>query len=357
MKTNYFYALLLLLLSFGVSAEAQTLGDVNAKLDHWGQKPKGKMPMKAYISDFQVLVEVYREDVDYKKEREFRGIGRGEATAQAALGLKGVDADLLQAEVDKLYAEFIAELKAKGYAIIDVETAAKTDYYKNAELMNGPNIRESANPGYLEILPTGASFMVSKREAEGKANNKKGIMNNLKMIGNAVAGPNQLSKDLDDALVIEVKLALNFSEAGSSWFKSLSGANAQVKTNLMMGTHTVQAPKTKGLRMKGQEEVYTMPTSVEFYQGAGLKKIQSKGYLKKPIYISGVIDDTKASAFDRGKSITYTNIGDLYVVKNTYSTISSNATFAETDGAKMAEALYKSGSAFIDEELKEFFDK
>ena len=356
MKTNYFYVLLLVVVLSGVSVQAQTLSEVKAKLDHWGQKTKGKMPMKAYISDFQVLVEVYREDVDYKGKREFRGIGRGEATAQAALGLKGIDTDLLQAEVDKLYAEFVADLKAKGYTLIDVETAAKTNYYKNAERMSGPNIRESANPGYLEILPAGGNFMVSKREAAGKANNKKGILNNLKMVGKSISGPNQLSKDLDDALVIEVKLALNFSEAGSSWFKSLSGANAQVKTNLMMGTHTVQAPKTKGLRMKGQEEVYTMPTSIEFYQGAGLKKVQSKGYLKSPIYISGVIDDTQSSAYDKGKAITYTNIGDLYVVKNTYSTISTNAKFAETDGAKMADALYKAGSAFIDEELKEFFD-
>ena len=356
MKTNYFYVLMLLLFFLGSSAQSQTLTAVNAKLDHWGQKPNKKMTKKAYISDFQVLVEVYREDLDYKEKREFRGKGRGEATAEAALGLQGVDAQLLQEEVDKLYAEFVADLKAKGYELVDVDRAAKTDYYKNAERMNGPNVRESANPGYLEILPSGASFMVTKREAEGKANNKDGFLNRFKAVGTAISGPNQLSKDLDDALVIDVKLALNFSESGSNWFKSLSGANAQVKTNLMMGTHTVQAPKKKGLRMNGREEAYTIPTSIEFYQGSGLKKIQSKGYLKKPIYISGVIDDTKSSAFDKGAVTTYTNIGDLYIVKNSYSTISSNAKFAETDGKKMADALYKAGSAFIDEELKEFFD-
>ncbi|WP_028376488.1 hypothetical protein [Leeuwenhoekiella sp. MAR_2009_132] len=355
MKTNYFLAVFCLLVCYN-SLIAQQVSELNVKLDHWGQKPSDKMSKNVYISDFQVMVEVYREDVDYKKEKEFRGIGRGEATAQAALGLKGVDAQLLQAQVDKLYSEFVADLKAKGYTLIDVETAAKTDYYKNAERMQGPNIRESANPGYLEILPSGASFMVSKREAEGKSSNKAGIMGNLKMVGKAVSGPNQLSKDLNDALIIEVKLALNFSEAGSNWFKSLSGANAQVKTNLMLGTHTVQAPKTKGLRMKGQEEVYTIPNTIEFYQGAGLKKIQSKGYLKKPVYISGVIDDTKSSAYDKGASITYTNIGDLFVVKNTYSTISTNAKFAETDGVKLADGLYKSASAFLNEELKEFFD-
>ena len=355
MKSNYFLAAFCLMVCFN-SLTAQQVSEINAKLDHFGQKPGDKMSKNVYISDFQVMVEVYREDVDYKKEKEFRGIGRGEATAQAALGLKGVDPQLMQAQVDKLYNEFVANLKDKGYTLIDVETASKTDYYKNAERMEGPNIRESANPGYLEILPSGVSFMVSKREAEGKASNKAGIMGSLKMVGKAVSGPNQLSKDLDDALVIEVKLALNFSEAGSNWFQSLSGANAQVKTNLMLGTHTVQAPKTKGLRMKGQEEVYTIPNTIEFYQGAGLKKIQSKGYLKKPIYISGVIDDTKSSAYDKGASITYTNIGDLYIVKNTYSTISTNAKFAETDGIKLADGLYKSASAFINEELKDFFD-
>lgn len=356
MKSNYFLGLVSLVIFFSTSLSAQQIGELKVKLDHWGQKPSDKMSKNVYISDFQVMVEVYREDVDYKKEKEFRGIGRGEATAEAAVALKGVDPKLLQIQVDKLYTEFVADLIAKGYTLIDVETAAKTDYYKNAERINGPNVRESANPGYLEILPSGASFMVSKREAEGKANNKAGIMGNLKMVGKAVSGPNQLSKDLDDALIIEVKLALNFSEAGSNWLKSLSGANAQVKTNLMLGTHTVQAPKTKGLRMKGQEEVYTIPTTIEFYQGAGLKKIQSKGYLKSPIYISGVIDDTKSSTFDKGAAITYTNIGDLFVVKNTYSTISTNAKFAETDGVKLADGLYKSASAFLNEELKEFFD-
>lgn len=112
-----------LMLLIGAQVEAQNLSEFKTKFDNPGQKPKKNASKEVYISNFNVLVEVYREDVDYKGKREFRGKGRAEATAQAVLGLLGVEGDLLQQKVDQLYAEMISELKANGFTIVDASKA------------------------------------------------------------------------------------------------------------------------------------------------------------------------------------------------------------------------------------------
>ncbi|RMB56501.1 hypothetical protein EAX61_13895 [Dokdonia sinensis] len=353
MKTKLLIGILLVLGT--ITAQAQTLGELNTKLSHTQQKPSKKMPSKAYIASFNVLVEVYREDVDYKAKSSFRGKGRGEAKAMAALGLKGVNTEAIQAKVDALYADFVSQLENNGMEVLAGNVASGTDYFKNAVVMEGPSLRESANPGYIECIPSGATFYVSKREAEGKASKKDGFLSGFKAVGKALSGPNQLSKDLDDVLVIEVDLALNYSEAGSSWFKSIGAANAQIKTNLMLGTHTVAAPVKKGLRMKGQESTYRIPTRIGFYQGSGLKRVTSEGILKKPLYIGSVVENTKVSTYDKGKASTTYDIGNLYRVTEWRSSISENAKFVEVDGERLADALYESSNAFLSDQINQFF--
>lgn len=105
---------LLVFTSFISASSAQTLSEFKSKFDNFGVKPKKKASKQNYINSFNVLVEVYREDLDYKGKREFRGKGRAEATAQAALGLVGVDGELLQQKKDQLYNEFLSDLRKCG---------------------------------------------------------------------------------------------------------------------------------------------------------------------------------------------------------------------------------------------------
>ncbi|WP_179020558.1 hypothetical protein [Winogradskyella forsetii] len=336
--------------------QSQTLGEFKTKVDNFGTKPKKKSSKKIYINSFNVMVEVYREDIDYKGKREFRGKGRAEATSQAALGLLGVDGELLQQKTDQLYSEFIEDLKAKGFQIMTSDQVKDVDYYRKSVAFKGPMVRESANPGMLEIIPTSFSGFTSEKNAEGKKSQKSGLFPGLNGASKLVRNTNMLSKQLDDAIVIDVNLALTWSETGGSWFAGLGGANAQVKTNLALGEKAVSAPNENG-KSKGKEDYYILPNDFVVAQGSGLKKVTWKGYLKKPIGISGVIQDTKVQSYNKGNVATSYDIGNMYKVTSWTSSISENAKFVEVDGEQFSEALYMSGKAFIKDQLNYLFDQ
>ncbi len=355
MKTVQIILLLFLCSAF---AKAQSLGELKSKVQNSGQNPKKKASRDVYVANFNVLVEIYREDTDYKAKREFRGKGRGEAKANAALGLTGVDPELIQKNVDLLYDEMLNDLKAKGFNILNSEAAGKTKFYKNAVALNGPILRESANPGMIEVIPSGFSGFASQKTAEGKSSKKSGLFSGFKAVGKAISGGNNaLSKEIDDAIVLDINLVMSWSETGGSWLKSLGGANAQIKTNLALGSKSITAPKKKGLRLKGSENVYQLETDFNLSQGSGLHKTVWKGYLKKPLTIDGVIEDTKVESFNRGDVAQSYDVGDIYRVTYWNSTISENAKMVEVDGQKFAQALYLSGKQFLDDQLDYMFDK
>lgn len=337
-----------------VSLRAQTLGEFKTKVDNLGSNPKKNASKKVYINSFNVLVEVYREDVDYKAEREFRGKGRSAAIAEAALGLIGVDTDLLQQKTDQLYTEFLNDLKAKGFELVSSDVAKNTKYHSNSVAFVGPIVRESANPGMLEIIPTEFSGFTTERNASGKSSNKSGLLSGFKMAGKLVKNTNMLSGQLDDAIIIDVNLTLTWSESGGSWLKQLGGANAKIKTNLALGEKSVFAPNENG-KGYGKEDLYRLPNDFEVAQGTGMKKVTWKGYLKKPIEVSGVISDTKIEVSNKGEMAKTYDVGNLFRVTEWNSTISENATFVEVDGEEFSNALYMSGKAFINDQLNYLF--
>lgn len=354
MKLTLKYSIALLFCAvFTTSLDAQTLGELKSKFDNMGMKPKKKASKKVYINSFSVLVEVYREDIDYKGKREFRGKGRAEATAAAALGLLGVDGTLLQKKTDQLYDEFMSDLKANGFEIVNGEEAKKTDFHKNSVSFSGPMVRESANPGLLEVIPTNFKGYTTEKNASGKNSNKSGLFAGVKQLGTLVKNTNMLSKQLDDAIVIDVNLALTWSEAGGTWLQGLGGANAQIKTNLALGEKAVAAPSDN----KKKEDYYILPNDFVVAQGGGLKKVSWKGYLKKPLGISGVIENTKVESFNRGKMATTYDVGDLFRVTEWTSSISENAKFVQVDGEKFSEALYLSGKSFINDQLNYLYEQ
>lgn len=340
---------------FVMAVSAQTLTEIKSKQDNFGMKPKKKTPKKVYVNSFNVLVEVYREDVDYKAEREFRGKGRGEASASAALGLVGVDTDLLQSKTDQLYDEFLKDLSDNGFEVIGNETAKKTKYFRNAVPFNGPIVRESANPGLLEVVPSNFKGFTTEKNAEGKESKKSGMFPGMKGLGKLTKNTNMLSDQLDDAIVIDVNLALTWSKTGGSWLKEMGGANAKIETNLALGEKAVSAPKNKN--SKGKEDYYIIPNDFIVAQGSGMKKVTWKGYLKKPIAIEGVLENTKIEVSNKGEVAKTYDIGNMFKVTEWTSTISENAKFVKVDGEMFSNALYISGDAFLKDQLSYFYDQ
>ena len=356
MKMKYILSsVVLFTVLINLKAKAQTITEFKSKYDNFGVSPKKKAPKKVYINSFNVLVEVYREDVDYKAEREFRGKGRAEATASAALGIVGVDTGMLQSKTDQLFNELLEDLKSNGFEIVGIEEAKRTKYFKNAVPFNGPLVRESANPGLLEVVPSNFKGFTTEKNAEGKESKKSGMFPGMKGLGKLTKNTNMLSDQLDDAIVIDVNLALTWSKTGSSWLKEMGGANAKIETNLALGEKTVSAPKNKN--SKGKEDYYIIPNDFTVAQGSGLKKVTWKGYLKKPIGIQGVMENEKIEVYNKGQVAKTYDVGNMFRVTEWTSTISENAKFVEVDGNKFADALYISADSFLKDQLNYFYDQ
>ncbi len=186
-------------------ATAQTVGKVEIKDDSFKVNKLAEGPKKLYVSSFTINFEIYKEAVDAKKAGGFGRSVKNAAKAKAAVGLLTLDKDAIQQQADKLYTEFVAEFINKGYELISPETAGQTATYKGWNKQSGPEIKETDMTGILSVVPTGFSYYYKDRNA----------------FSSKLAGfdktPQNLSKDLGDALVADVTLIYVFSDEGNDW--------------------------------------------------------------------------------------------------------------------------------------------
>lgn len=350
-------------------ANAQQISEVKLKTNQFGLKKAKKGPKKVFIKSFNIYYEVYKEAVDYKNGYNgTRGKKVGSATARAAVGLDGVMKDDVQEKTDLLYQEFVNDFTTKGYEIITADEASKIETFKGWEKATGPFVRESKLPGVLTCVPNGYSYLYKDRSKVGAKMNK--VFGSLKLP--------VISKELNDALVVDVNVYIMFSENASKGFNLGSidkVAKVKINTNLRLAdSYAVQAPKkpTKlgalgSIGIKGAMTTENITSSVNVTYGkikigAGAMG-QYNGILKKPIEINGVMKKEKIRAYQRQQTVVptsfsnnYTQIGGMTLV-TVEDRFSKNATWVKVDSKKYAEGLYKASSAFIKAHTKELLDE
>ncbi len=342
-----------MLFAFVISAtQAQGLGDYKPGLSKYGLKEFKKAPKKVYISNFNIHFEVYKDAVDYKAAGGFGGVKRGEATARAAVGILKLETTDIQAQTDRLYKEFLADLKAGGYEIISPDQAATIDAYEGWERADGPSVEESGLPGVLTAVPSNYSFFYKREDRKGKK--KKGFLG-------GVGKPAALSKQLGDAVIAEVDLYVMFTEDKQSLFKG-NAAKVKILTNLrVVGNYAVTAEKKGGfIKMKGATTVDYVNSGVNFFQGK--TGLGSKGAyqvsLKKPLEITGVIPQEKIVAYQKGGLTFLTSFNtnsysglSFYTQENRFS---DTAKWLEVDSKKYAEGLYNACSKILKDSSSKF---
>lgn len=129
-----------------------------------------KIPKRVVISDFQVNYQTALQLTDTKKGGKlWRGGIKGDAKASLTLVLDGLELESLQQLTDRLYAQYVNDLKAKGFEIVPIEELWNNSaYVKNREKRwdlksgNGPEKGESF--GKLITRPSTQKFIVSKKE-------------------------------------------------------------------------------------------------------------------------------------------------------------------------------------------------
>ena len=255
MKTRLITTMVLLI---GLSTvSAQSLGDFKPGKAGPKSLERPKFDNKnVYIADFAVHYQVYSEKSASKKGGSgIFGKVMGAAKASLAVGLD-ISQETLQNITDKAYADFVADLKAQGFNVMNAEEAKNTEYYRGYNYSTNLSIIPSHSmEGGVTVHPQNVGFFY-KENGSGTNTTK-------------------LSKELDDAAVVRVDLHVVFVETRGS-NKSGIGANVVAKTNLVLSDNNTIAHFIVGRNKIG---------------GSPLGEYQ--GILKKDLDIDGVIKEEK----------------------------------------------------------------
>lgn len=319
MKTRLITTMVLLM---GLSTvSAQSLGDFKPGKAGPKSLERPKFDNKnVYIADFAVHYQVYSEKSASKKGGSgIFGKVMGAAKASLAVGLD-ISQETLQNITDKAYADFVADLKAQGFNVMNAEEAKNTEYYKGYKYSTNLSIIPSYSmEGGVTVHPQNVGFFY-KENGSGTSTTK-------------------LSKELDDAAVVRVDLHVVFVETRGS-NKSGIGANVVAKTNLVLSDNNTIAHFVVGRNKIG---------------GSPLGEYQ--GILKKDLDIDGVIKEEKITnyvASDYDNWGTSTAFGTVYSAKNKAS---SKAAIVPADANKYEKGVEQAINTFLSHHVNEFKDK
>lgn len=248
-----------------------------------------KFDKKIFIAEFVVNYQVLYTAKDKKAAGQF-GVGGhyyGAAEARGALGLKGINDELLKKMTNKLYTDYINKLKGEGFSFVEPSMAQNIKAYEGLELVKGGEAFVQF-PGTISVTPEGYSYFKTKR-----LKNKNGTV----MFDNTPS----ISKDLDDAVVARIVLNVEFAKPGQQFIKS--GASVKIKTDLNIASTMITSEISEGkLIQLNENEVVSIPSKVTYGVGKKMASHASayNGGIKKQVSIKGVIDDAKVNAFARG---------------------------------------------------------
>lgn len=347
MKTK----ILLIALSLGVTiANAQSLGEFKPKDQKYGIN-KAKKADKIFISSFSVNYQVYNEKESFKQGGSMLGGGyKGDAKAELSVGMTGLNESDVQSITDKLYQDYVAQLKEKGFEIISADAAENTATYADYVRLKGGTVSKAQFPGTMSSSPTGYEYFVKKITSKGKAKSG-GFLNNPAMLYP------KLSKDLGDAVVASVDIFVMFIEDKNA-FKG-AGANIKVKTNLRIAdVESIIMTSDASFKLKGQNQYVPISSAVSFYHGKmGLASTTSYvGTLGKPLEINDVIEDTKLQSFAKNsQDVLGTSMG-MYRVFNPDNTESKSTKIISVDSKKYVDGVYMGAKQFMDYHTKAFLN-
>jgi hypothetical protein len=350
MKSKFNFLHLIVFLFVVVSVRAQQLGEFKPKDDGFKANNIADGSKKIFISNFTVNFEIYKEAVDKKEAGGFGRSIKNAAKAKAAVGLASLDKDAIQAKTDQLYTEFVSEFKNKGYEIISFEEAGKTDSFKGWEKAVGPMLFETDMTGIIAVVPTNYSYYYKDRNAFSS-----------KLDGFDKTAQN-LSKELDDALIADVSLVYVFSALGTDWN---IGNQAKVKLFVnyrLANSYTVTDEKTSAgitSMFDKSKQAVGLASYVNFTRGkmkiGGSPESQYLGGMKSDLEIDVVLQKEKIVAYSTQTQATATLLNPIVSIRG--DNYSQTTKWLEPDGGKYAEGMYLAGKKLLDYHTNEALGK
>lgn len=211
------------LLTISTSVAQQVLEKDIKFYGSYGEKKLNQAPKKIYIASFKVFYQVYISNNHHVHKHHKNEPKEFDAT------LLGVDQNEFQSITDILFQHYRDTLLQKGFEIIPFDSVESLPYFTTWEKHEGGEIKASHIEGYLVSRPTGYTHF------EHPDHQKISFTDNTPA----------LSKELNDAIVLDVEFVLPFVHANlsKSGYSGHSINDAKLKFNIAptIGGHNAAA--------------------------------------------------------------------------------------------------------------------
>lgn len=373
MKTRLFIAAACI---FGLSTatHAQTLGDFKPKEDRGALGPR-KFPSKdVYIANFSVNFQLYNLKTAATKGGFANNMLTGKTKASLAVGLD-IPSATLQQITDDAYQAFVADLKAKGFNVLNGDAAANTGYYEGYERLEAMEMSLSEAPGVLTAYPQNAVFFVKgfTKDGQKKQGGLQGALNRAmnddgrNSVVDEIATYTKLSAEMNDATIINADLYVLFLDVKKPY--QGNGAKITANTNLRLAAYEHIKSRVKnnsttakiGLAGGTKEKNYLCVSAIDFI--AGKNKIGGSplgtytGILKSDLQVDGVIGKEKIQAYAKTNQDylgTTTAFGKMYRADDISV---ENTAVINADAGKYQQGVELALTTFLKHHVQEFKDK
>lgn len=372
MKTRQILTIFLLMGLLPVSA--QSLGDFEPKENRGARSPRKFTSKDIYIANFSVNFQVYNLKTASTKAGFNNRMLSGSTKASLAVGLDIPDATLQQI-TNEAYQYFVNDLKAKGFNVLNGDSAKETKFYEGYQRMENMGMSEMQVPGMVTVYPQNAVFFVKgfTKDGQKKQGGWVGSINRSmnddgrNSIVNEIGLYPKLSSELNNATIVNADLYVLFLDVKKPY--QGNGAKITANTNLRIAAYEHIKSRVSnnsttaklGLTGATKEKNYLCVSAIDFVSGrnkiGGSPLGTYSGILKDDLQINDVIGKEKIQSYaktDQDFIGTETAFGKVYSADDISV---ENTALIITDASKYERGVTSALTTFLKHHVSEFKSK
>src|SRR5690606_1692473 len=268
--------IIMIALFMGLStANAQSLGEFGPKEDRGALGARKFSSKDIYIANFSVNFQLYNLKTATNEGGFANRMLSGTTKASLAVGLD-IPAATLQQITDESYQTFVADLKDKGFNVLNGDAAANTDYYEGYERFDTMEMSLSEAPGVVTVYPSNTTFFVKGFDKSGKIK-RQGMFSVIGLADRAdeVGSYTKVSSELNDTTIVNADMYILFLDVK----KPYRGNGTKITANTDLRLEAYGSIKSRvdndtnstaykiGLKGKSKEVDVSAVTAIDFVSG------------------------------------------------------------------------------------------
>ena len=353
------------------TVSAQSLGDFSPKEDRGSMGPRKFTSKDIYIANFSVNFQLYNLKTASTSGGFAERMLSGNTKASLAVGLD-IPTATLQQITDEAYQQFVADLKAKGFNILNGDAAAKTKYYEGYQRFENMEMSLSEAPGLVTVYPSYTTFFVKGFTKDGRKvqGGIGGSLNRLmnddgrNSIEDEISTYTTLSAELNDAAIVNADMYVLFLDVKKPYQGNGAKITANTDLRLVSSEHLKSRVENNskaaklGISASSKEKNYLCVSAIDFVSGknkiGGSPLGTYSGVLKDDLKIKDVVAEEKIEAYAKSNNDfigTETAFGKVYRADNISV---ENTALIRTNAGKYEKGVEQAITTFLSHHVNEF---